>query len=200
MNSLYIITAMGIPMRKALKIVLYIFAILMIVVTIFGALFFLDLAAYTATGSQTLQPSGTSVGKAIVVYDPGLSANSKNIADKVAIDLQTQNYTVTLAGIKSSAAVTTKNYTIIVVGGPIYAGTPTSSVKNFLANLKPEAGTKVGVFGSGQGATSSDDIAQIKTSIPTLQNGSLSNAVIVKIGEKEDITTRSQDFVNQLML
>ena len=186
-------------MRKALKIVLSIFAILVIIVAIFGALFFLDLSAYTATGSKTLPPLGTSVGKALVVYDPGLSANSKNIADKVAADLQAQNYTVTLAGIKSSAAATTTNYLIVIAGGPIYAGTPTASVKGFLANLKPEAGVNVGVFGSGQGATSPDDIAQIKTAIPALHNGSLSNAVVVKIGEKEDITTRSQDFVNQLI-
>jgi flavodoxin len=186
-------------MRKALKIILAIFAAIIIIAAIFGALFFLDLAAYTATSSQTLTPTGTSIGKALVVYDQGLSANSKNVADKVASDFQAQNYTVTLAGIKSSDASKTVGYTIIVAGGPIYAGSPTSSVKDFLGNLKPDTGAKVGVFGSGQGATTPSDVAAIKDAVPALKSGDLQNAVIVKIGEKEDLIVRASDFVNQLI-
>ena len=186
-------------MRKIFKIILAIFATIIIIVGAFAAIIFLDLAAYTATGSQTLTPTGTSVGKALVVFDPGLSGTSKGVADKIASDLQAQSYTVTLAGIKSSAAAKTAGYTIIVVGGPIYAGSPTVSVKDNLKNLKPDSETKVGVFGSGQGPTSPSDVAMIKNSVPALSdNGSLSNAVIVKIGQTEDLNARASDFVNQL--
>ena len=187
-------------MRKIFKIILAIFVAIIIIVAAFGAIIFLDLAAYTATGSQILKPTGTSVGKALVVYDPGLSGTAKGVADRVASDLQAQSYTVTLAGIKSSAAAHTTGYSIIVVGGPIYAGSPTASVKDELKNLKPDSGTKVGVFGSGQGATSQSDIDMIKSSVPALSNtGSLSNAIVVKIGDKEDLSTRAQHFVNQLI-
>ncbi len=185
-------------MRKILKIIFAIFAVLIIVIVAFGALFFLDLAAYTATGSQTLTPTGTSVGKALVLYDPGLSGASTRIAEKVAADLQAQNYTVTLAGIKSAAASSTAD-SIIVIGGPIYAGAPTSSVKDALNSLNPSVGVKVGVYGSGGGATSPEDIAQIKNAVPALASGGvLSNAVVVKIGEGEDLNARAQEFVNQL--
>ena len=129
-------------MRKIFKIILAIFAVMIIIVVAFAAIIFLDIAAYTATGSQTLTPSGTSVGKALVTYDPGLSGTLKDVADKVASDLQAQNYTVTLAGIKSSAAANTSGYKIIVVGGPIYAGSPTGSVKDCLNNLKPDSGNQ----------------------------------------------------------
>jgi flavodoxin len=189
----------GLKMRKAFKIILVIFAVLIIIAVSFAALFFLDLAAYTATGSKTLTPTGTSVGKAIVIYDPGLSGNTKTVADKVASDLQAKGYTVTLAGVKSSAAATTSGYNIIVVGGPVYAGALTSSVKDNLKSIFIDQGTKVGVFGSGQGATSPDDIAMIKQSIPSNSNSDLSNGVVVKIGEKEDLNARAQDFVNQLV-
>jgi hypothetical protein len=56
-------------------------------------------------------------------------------------------------------------------------------------------------FRSGQGATSTEDIEQIKQSISgSLQsNPSLSNVVVVKIGEKEDLPARAQDFVSQLL-
>lgn len=185
-------------MRKALKIILAIILVLVVIFAVFAAVFFLDIAAYTGPASKTLTPTGASIGNALVVYDPGLSANSKNVANQVASDLQVQNFTVTLAGIKSSAASNTAGYKIIVAGGPIYAGSPTSSVKDFLNNLKADAGAKVGVFGSGQGSTTPSDVAAIKDAVTALKSGDLQNAVVVKIGEKEDLTTRAQDFVTQL--
>jgi flavodoxin len=187
-------------MRKIFKIILAVFAILIIVVVAFGAIIFLDVAAYTATGSQTLTPTGTSVGKAIVIYDPGLSGTAKGVADKVASDLQAQSYTVTLAGVKSSAAADTSGYSVIVVGGPVYAGALTSSVKDELSSLLlPSQGAKIGVFGSGQGPTSPDDIAQLKQSMPVHSDSALQNSVVVKIGSGEDLNARAQDFVSQLL-
>jgi flavodoxin len=196
-------------MRKIFKIILAIFAVVVIIIVAFGAIILLDLAAITATGSQTLTATGTSVGKALVVYDPGLSGTAKDVADKVATDLQAKGYTVIEAGVKSSAVANTAEYSVVVVGGPVYAGALTSSVKNYLNNLpaghaSPSNGpyifTRVGVYGSGQGATSQSDIDMIKTSVTALStNGTLSNATVVKIGQKENLNTRAQDFVNQLV-
>lgn len=187
-------------MRRILKIVIAVFAVLVILVVAFGALIFLDLAAYTATGSQTLTPTGTPLGKALVAYDPGLSGTAKTVAEKVASDLQTQNYTVILAGIKSSGAVNTTGYSIVVVGGPVYAGGLTSSVKDEVKSFPWFNGTRVGIFGSGQGPTSQDDVNQLRQSIgePLKTNSGLTNAIVVKIGQKEDLNARVQDFVNQL--
>ena len=186
-------------MNKILKIVLSVVAILLIIVVAVAAVIFLDVSAYTATGSEQLSPGGTPVGKALVLYDPGLSANSKTVADKVSFDLQIANYTVTLAGIKSSAAATTTDYDIIVIGGPIYAGAPTASVKDALNNLQHDSSAEIGVFGSGSGASAPEDIASIKAAVPALQDGDLSSAIVVKIGETEDLAARSADFVNQLV-
>jgi flavodoxin len=187
-------------MRRIFKILLAVFAVFVIIVVAFGTFFFLDLVAFTATGSKTLTPQGTSVGDALVVYDPGLSGATTRVAEKVAADLQAKGYTVILAGVKSSAAASTAGYMVIVAGSPIYAGAPTSSVKEFLNGLNPVSGTMVGVFGSGQGSTSADDIAQIRNAVPALQSGgALSGAVVVKIGESEDLAARSSEFVNQLV-
>jgi flavodoxin len=184
-------------LRKIFKIILVIFTALIIFVAAFGAIIILDVAAYTATGTQTLTPSSSSVGKALVIYDPGLTGTAKSVADKVASNLEAKSYTVTVAGVKSSAARSTSEYSIIVVGGPVYAGALTSSIKDNLNSLIIDQGTKVGVFGSGQGATSPDDIAQLKQSMPT--NADLSSAVIVKIGSSEDLKIRAQDFVDELI-
>jgi flavodoxin len=190
----------AIKMRKLLKIILAVFAVIILTFVIIGAILFLDLAAYTATDTQTLTPQGTPMGTALVLYDPGLSGASTRVAEKVAAELQSQGLTVTLAGIKSSAASVTSGYDVIVVGGPIYAGVPTASVIGALNSLNPDANTKVGVFGSGQGATAPEDIAQIKGGVAALQSGgALSNAVVVKIGENEDLDARASDLVAQLV-
>jgi len=87
-----------------------------------------------------------------------------------------------------------------VVGGPVYAGSPALSIKDKLNNLKPDQGAKVGLFGSDQGATTSSDVSMIRSSVSTLSpSGSLSNAIVVKIGQTEDLNTRASDFVNQLV-
>jgi flavodoxin len=186
-------------LRKTLKIVIAIVAVLIIVFAVFAALFVFDLVAYTATGSQTLTPTNESAGKALVLYDPGYSGAATDVAEKVAFDLQAQNYTVTLAGIKNVDAQNTVGYNVIVIGGPVYAGSPTLSVKDALNNLNPDENTVVGVFGSGQGATSPEDIAQIRNSVEALgSSGKLANAVVVKIGSSENIDDRAADFVNQL--
>ena len=125
----------GPKIRKVFKIVIAIFVLLIIIIAAFGAIVFLDIAAYTATDSQTLKPTGTSVGKAIVVYDPGLSGTAKTIASQIAADLQAKSYTVILAGVKSSVAADTTEYSVIVVGRPVHAGALTSSAKDYLNNL-----------------------------------------------------------------
>jgi len=187
-------------LRKILKIIIAIVAVLVIIFAAFAAMFALDLSAYTATGSQTLTPTGESVGTALVLYDPGYSGAATEVAEKVAAELQTQNYTVTLAGIKSADASNTAGYNIIVVGGPIYAGVPTASVKDALNNLQPESAVAVGVYGSGSGASTPEDIEMIKGGVAALgEDGTLADVVVVKIGTSENLDARAEDFVNQLV-
>ena len=180
-------------MRKILKVILIVVAVIAIATLIGIGLCFSDVAAYTATGSKTLSPHGASAGKALVVYDPGLSGAAHSIAQKIASDLQAKGYTVTLAGIKSSAAAHTSGYSVIVVGGPIYAGKPTSSVDSFLSNLNPAQGAKVGVYGSGSFSVSTDKVALLP------KNSTLTITYSTKILSSEVQSVRCQEFVNQLL-
>ena len=179
-------------MRKILKIILLVLVVIVIVGAAIIALSSSDVAASAATGSQILTPSGTSVGKALVVYDPGLTGAAKSIADKIAVDLQVKGYTVVFAGIKSSAAKNAEGYSVIVVGGPIYGGTAARSVQNYLSGLSPAQGAKIGVFGSGD-FTTNNKVA------PLPSNSTLTITYTASIIFGEDQSARSQDFVNQLL-
>ncbi len=189
-----------INVKKIFKIILIILAIVVVVGLVLAGIVLLDVPAYTATGLTTFTPTGASVGKALVVYDPGLTGAAKTVAEKVALNLQSNGYTVDFAGIKSGSAANPSGYNIIVAGGPIYAGGPTGSVKDFLSSLGGSVDAKVGVFGSGSGAQEQSDIDMIKSAVAGLPNGdALSDAVVVKIGSNEDIKQRTSYFVAELI-
>jgi hypothetical protein len=77
---------------------------------------FFDVMSYTATGSENLNPDGSSNGNALVVYDPGISGASKDIAMTIGKKLQSRGYTVRIAGIRSPVALNTSDYEYISVG------------------------------------------------------------------------------------
>jgi hypothetical protein len=139
-----------------------------------GSLFCGDVMSYTATGSETLSPDGAPVGKALVVYNPGVSGAAKDAAAAIAGDLQSKGYTVNLAGIKSTAAADISGYDVIIAGGPMYFGVVSNSVDAYLKALKPQKDVALGVFATtGAPQYNDGDIASFGkqvTSIPDISS------------------------------
>jgi flavodoxin len=187
-------------MRRLFKIILIVLVVFLIAATVFAVVVFGDVAGAMATGSETLSPVGEEVGKALVVYNPGLSGAAKNAATKIAENLQSSGYAVTLAGVSSAAAGNTSSYAVIVVGGPIYAGAPTRSVQGYLNGLNPPANAIVGVFGIGDGAADSDDPAVIASEVAPLPSDSpMTLKTVMKISNKENLDVRCSEFVTALL-
>lgn len=146
-------------------------ACLLIAVVLGGFIAFMayvgsDTLSSRATDSELLEPGGGPAGKALVVYNPGLSGAPKEAATKIAGDLNAQGYEVMLAGVKSDAATDVSGYDVIVAGGPIYGGKVSPSVYEYLETLAPPADAKVGVFAIG-GSTSKPfpDAAWLKATV-----------------------------------
>lgn len=173
--------------------------VVVLVFAVMGAVIF-DVMSYTATGSQTLQPNGTPVGKALVVYDPGISGAAQDVATTIASQLQAKGYTADLAGIKSSKAADTSEYNIIVVGGPIYAGQAASSVQEYLKTLEPVEAV-VGVFATGDDPDTATDIVLLTREAAPLPEGStLQIKAIMKIVDSAANNQQQiSDFVNALL-
>ncbi len=108
-----------------------------------------DTLSSSATGSELLKPDRSIAGKALVVYNPGLSGSPKGAATQIAQDLKARGYEVTLAGVNSEAAADVSGYDIIVAGGPVYGGKVSPSVYTYLQELTPSANAKVGAFAIG---------------------------------------------------
>lgn len=174
--------------------------ILIIVVTIVAMGFiFLDTMSYTATGSETLSPAGNMTGNALVVYDPGISGFAKDVAVKMAEDLQSKGYMVTLAGVRSSAAANVSSYDVIVAGGPTYAGNVSSSIKSYLHDLKPAPGARIGIFWTGSSPLSIDTtyMHQFVSELPDGVGPKVKSTI--KLATSDDVSGRCAGFVTDIL-
>jgi len=159
-----------------------------------------DVVGYNAKESQTLNPDGASVGNAIVLYDPGITGVAKKVANSIAKDLQTKGYRVELAGISSSKAGNISDYNVIVIGGPIYAGNASSSVKNYLKTLKISQNTTLGVFATGSDPDSAKDNALLlKEAAPHPENSDLQINAVMKVVNGNIDNNTINNFVNSLL-
>nr|WP_319372929.1 flavodoxin domain-containing protein [uncultured Methanobacterium sp.] len=151
-----------------------------------------------ATASETLKTNGTAVGNALVIYDPSITDNTKNVASIIARDLQSEGYNVDLASIKSTAAENISGYKVIVIGGPIYGGNSSAAVKSYLEKLKPADGTKIGVFATGDPHTT--DVVLIKKQIvPFPENSTLQINAVMNVAMKDEKTKKCAEFVDKLL-
>lgn len=159
-----------------------------------------DLMSGTATGSETLSPTGSVTGHALVVYNPGVSGAAKNLAFTIANDLKAEGYSVVLAGVKSQAAADVSGYDIIVVGGPVYAGSASSSIKAYLEQLNPAADAKVGVFGHGSVERDNGDQASVAKDVASLPaDNTLEISAALKLTQWDDMDRECADFVDMLL-
>jgi menaquinone-dependent protoporphyrinogen IX oxidase len=187
-------------MRKIFKIFLSIFAILIIVGIASFSLVIFDVAGTFAIDTHSL-PNGAATEKAIVVYDPGMSGGAKDIATKIGYNLQEAGYDVTLAGVKSSTAANLTGYSYIVVGGPIYAGKPASSIQSYLNSLSPPANAKVGVFGYGSVQVDNTNQTAVEQDVaPLIADNPLVLTAVVKVVSGNNVDSTCRDFVNRLLM
>lgn len=155
------------------------------------------LTGYTATSAESMNPSGKVTGKALVVYDPGVTGAAKNAAAEIANDLKSKGYNVTLAGVSSSTAANTSKYDMIIVGGPMYFGKVSNSIDKYLKTLTLPKYAKLGVFGTtGAAEFNNDDIAGLSKQVASLQN---KNAVIKTLRNGNSTIIDCTDFVSTLL-
>ncbi len=186
-------------MRKIFKIMIAVFALLIIIAVASFSIVILDVAGSLATDTHPL-PNGAPIGQAIVVYDPGLSGGAKDTATKIGYKLQTAGYNVVLAGVKSQTAANLTGYDVVVVGGPIYAGKPASSILTYLISLSPTSNAKVGVFGYGSIQVDNNNQTAVQQDVAPLQADSTVHLnAVMKVVSGGDVDSNCQDFVNRLL-
>ncbi len=186
-------------MNKILKIILVAFAVFFVAMFAAFSLVIYDVAGSLATDTHPL-PNGNATGTALIVYSPGLTGGAKDVATKIGYNLQASGYDVTLAGVKSSAAADSASYDLVVVGGPIYAGKPASTIQAYLNNLTQPAGVEVGVFGYGSVQIDNTDQTAVMDDVANLPaDSNLILTAATKIANSDDVDVKCQQFVTNLL-
>jgi flavodoxin len=187
-------------LKKILKITGLVVIVIIVVAVASMSVIILDLMSYTATSSQTLTPSGTPVGHALVVYDPGVTGAAKSASEKIAGDLQANGYVVDLAGIRSGVANNTSMYDVIAIGGPIYGGNTSKSITSYLKMLAPPENAKIGVFAIGTSQFYDQDEASLNNETAWIQGDNpLCNIVIDRVIRGDEANNDSMGFVTDLL-
>ncbi len=167
---------------------------LFIVVFIISAVFiFMDLMSYTGSSFKSLSPTGTATGRALVVYNPGISGMASKAAGEIATELIFNGYEVDLAGVRKAPA-STSDYDLVMAGGPMYGGKLTRSMEVYLKKLKLQDEVKLGVFTTtGTDQFHEEDFQSLTKQVERLVDTSLSKPTIKLIRSKdkstEDINT-----------
>jgi flavodoxin len=194
-----ILTTEAKAVKKIFKIILCVIAAILLSGGVLFGLVASDFSGNTATDTHSL-PNGAAIGKALIVYDPGLSGGAKDVATKIGYNLQDAGYDVLLAGVKNSAASDIEGYSVIVVGGPIYGSKPSSTIQAYLNSLNPSANVAVGAFGYGSitlDNTNQTAIAQEVAPLPSNSNVVFDS--VVKVASNDNVDSLCQQFVTNLL-
>jgi hypothetical protein len=89
---------------------------------------------------------------------------------------------------------------ILVLGGPIYAGSASNSVKDYLKTLQSTSKT-IGVFASGDDPdTAKNNATLLEEAAPLPENSSLQIKAVIKVVTSEGIDEQNINaFINQLL-
>lgn len=174
--------------------ILKILGIILGIIVVAGVIFW-GLGYYNTMGSETITPDSNVTGKALIVYDPGYSGETKNVATSMAQDLKSKGYEVKLAGVSSNDASNITGYDVLIFGSPTYAAAPSGIVKSYLEGLNIPPNVMVGVFSTGSGADDQDSNLVMQDII---QNKNIT----VKVSRKYDQTAVQNDytqFISELL-
>jgi flavorubredoxin len=152
-----------------------------------------------SSDSEILKPDGAITGKALVVYDPGLSGGTKTAATYMAEDLTTKGYEVKLASVKSGNLSDLSGYNFLIVGSPTYGAKPTEPITSYLNSLENQNNITAGVFALSAGDKQDAEIVMKGI----LENKSITVKVAVKYGNSafglSADRSKCSNFVSQVL-
>jgi hypothetical protein len=144
---------------------------LLIVIVILGAstgVILWKISLETVTQLETINP-GTSGPRAIMVYSPGLSGFHQKMVDSFASGLVESSWRVDIVTASSQAPVDLTDYSLLVIGGPLYGGQPPKPVQDYMARMTDLKGLRVHTLLTAAG--DARDADQIMTSWITEYGG-----------------------------
>lgn len=137
---------MKIKLHIILKIILGILVVIGVAAGyVFQKIYAENLSPVTAINPQSSMP------KALVIYDPGLSDFQERVT-KAFADGLTAKWHVELTTSSKQTPIDLGSYSLIVLGGPVYGGIPSKPVQDYLDRVGSFESLKVVVLITAAGA------------------------------------------------
>ena len=179
----------------SLWLILGIILAIIVLVVVFAYL----IGYFSSSSTVTLNPEGNVSGKALIVYDPGLSGGTKTAAFQMAKVLNSKSYEVTVAGVRSNEASDLSGYDVLIVGSPTYGAKPTGAIESYLNSSKPPKNITLGVYSLAGGNAQDSNLIMAQI----LKDKSLQVNVATKFGNSAFSAPTDKNlysnFVSQLL-
>ena len=121
------------PEKKWKKILLIVLLVFVIVVTsVLGFVLFKINSDYVS-GIDVLNADGSKI--ALILYSPGLSSFMKDVVYAFADGLVANNWKVEITTVSSQAPIDLSEYSLLVFGSPVYAGSPSPTIKRHVERI-----------------------------------------------------------------
>jgi flavorubredoxin len=121
------------PQAKWKKIVFVaIIVFIIIVVSVSGFIIFKISSDYVS-GIDVLNAEGSETS--LIIYHPGLSSFMKDVAYAFADGLVENGWRVEVTTASSQAPTDLSEYSLLVLGSPVYADSPTSTIKRHIERI-----------------------------------------------------------------
>ncbi len=136
------------PTKRWKKILLTILLIVLAVFVGLGA--YLEYSVYREVSlTETLNPSGSKI--ALVIYHPGLTSFSKDVALAYADGLVSSGWQVELTTASSQAPSDMSKYSLLVLCWPIYDFNPAPTITNYVHRIGDLQGINTTIITVGGG-------------------------------------------------
>jgi len=121
------------PEKKWKRIVLIaVVAFIIVVASVLGFVFFKINNDYVS-GIEVLNADGSET--ALIIYHPGLSSFMKDVTYAFADGLVENGWRVEITTASSEAPIDLSDYSLLVLGSPVYAGNPSPTIKRHLERM-----------------------------------------------------------------
>lgn len=121
------------PQKKWKKIVfVVIIAFVIVVASVLGFVLFKINTDYVS-GIEVLNADGSAT--ALIIYHPGLSSFMKDVAYAFADGLVENGWRVEITTASSQAPTDLSEYSLLVLGSPVYAGGPSPTIKRHVERI-----------------------------------------------------------------
>jgi len=121
------------PQKKWKKIVFVVIIAFVIVVASVSGFALFKINSDYVSGIDVLNADGSET--ALVIYHPGLSSFMKDVVYAFADGLVENGWRVEITTASSQAPTDMTNYSLLVLGSPIYAGSPSPTIKRHVKRI-----------------------------------------------------------------